>query len=124
MEKNGKGELYDDDDKLKYEGEFMNGKKNGKGAEYERYPDIKYEGEFLNGKKNGKIKEYAAKGYFYNIYDTENPNLIFEGEYLNNYRIKGKTIINIVNYFLKENIYFQKNGMEKYMIIMEMFYMN
>ena len=68
----------------------MNGKKNGKGVEYDRLSDIKYVGEFLNGKKNGKIKEYAAERYFYNIYDSEKPNLIFEGEYLNNFRKKGK----------------------------------
>ena len=68
----------------------MNGKKNGKGVEYGRFSDKKYVGEFLNGKKNGKIKEYVAKGYFYNIYESDKPNLIFEGEYLNNCRRKGK----------------------------------
>ena len=78
--RNGKGKLYDDSygeyDKLKYEGEFLNGKKNGKGIEYDRY---KYEGEFVNGKKNGKGKEYTYNsnyyygnyGYKYNLINRE-----------------------------------------------------
>ena len=70
-----------DENKLKYEGEFLNGKKHGKGIEYEKYSEIKYEGEYLNGKKKGKGKEYFNR-YF--------PQLIFEGEYFNNYRYKGK----------------------------------
>ena len=37
---------------------------------------------------------------------------------------KGKNIMIMVNYYLKENIYSQKNGMGKYMIIMEMYYLN
>ena len=61
-------------------------KKNGKGIEYNRYSGIKYVGEFLNG----KIKEYISDSYFYNIYNNDKPDLIFEGEYLNNYRNKGK----------------------------------
>ena len=68
---------------LKYEGEFVNGKKNGKGIEYDY--DIKYIGQFLKGKKNGKGKEI----YYYR-YDNKESYTIFEGEYLNNYRIKGK----------------------------------
>ena len=43
--------------------------------------DIKYEGEFIDGKKNGKGKEYY-NNYFY--------DLLFDGEYLNNYKLKGK----------------------------------
>ena len=41
-----------------------------------------YEGEYLNDKRNGKGKEYDYKG-----------ELIFEGEYLYNYRRKGKEYI-------------------------------
>ena len=100
----------------------MNGKKNGKGVEYEKYSNIKYAGEFLNGKKNGKIKEYSTEGYFYSIYDCDNPKIIFEGEYLNNCRSKGK------EYFGKllfEGEYlFSKNGIEKNMIIMEIHNLN
>ena len=82
--------MYFKDDKLKYEGEFLNGKKNGKGVEYERFPGIKYVGEFLNGKKNGKIKEYDFHNYYHSVYDKGTSKLIFEGEYLNNYKIRGK----------------------------------
>ena len=86
--RNGKGKLYDND-KLKYEGEFVNGKKNGKGVEYDRYREVKYEGDFLNGKKNGKGKEFVYNNYIYNYYGNKS-NIIFEGEYLNNHRLKGK----------------------------------
>ena len=41
-----------------------------------------YEGEYFNGKKHGKRKEY-------NQYN-QNENLIFEGEYLNEWRWTGK----------------------------------
>ena len=58
----------------------MNRKKNGKGVEYDRHCNIKYVGEFLNEKKNGKIKEYATDGYFYSIYESDKPILIFESE--------------------------------------------
>ena len=99
----------------------MNGKKNGKGVEYEKYSNIKYAGEFLNGKKNGKIKEYDYSfDLNFNLY--KNDILIFEGEYLNNYRSKGK------EYFGKllfEGEYlFSKNGIEKNMIIMEIHNLN
>ena len=42
-----------------------------------------FEGEYLDGKINGKGKEYNLKG-----------KLIFEGEYLYNYKIKGKCYLN------------------------------
>ena len=50
---------------------------------------MKFEGEYLNGKKNGKVKEYNQKG-----------KLIFEGEFKNNYRSKGKE-------FVKERLEFE-----------------
>ena len=104
----------------------MNGKQNGKGVEYERFDNIKYEGEFLNGKKNGKIKEYSYNCNYNRIYnynrnwDIEEPILMFEGEYFNDCKVKRKEFYKNGKLFLKENIYFQKDGMEKYMIIMEM----
>ena len=73
---NGKGKVkeYDDNGKLEFEGEYLNGKRNGRGKEYE-YGELIFEGEYLNGKRwNGKSKEYE--------YDE----LIFEGEYLNGKR--------------------------------------
>ena len=95
---------YYDNGKLKYEGEYLNGVRNGKGKEYEpsgfisekelkqeienfkepKEEELVYEGEYLNGEKNGKGKEYC------------NGKLRFEGEYLYNYKIKGK-------YYIKEN---------------------
>ena len=66
-----------------FKGEIINGKKNGKWKEcykdgYNNVEDLYFEGEYKNGKRNGKGKEY-----FYN-------NIIFEGEYLYDYRKKGK----------------------------------
>ena len=37
--------------KLKYDGEYLDGKWNGKGKEYFQNGKLKYNGEFLNGKK-------------------------------------------------------------------------
>ena len=88
--RHGKGKVYDDNDRLKYEGEYLNGKKHGRGIEYYTYPRRKYEGEFINGKKCGKGKEYI---YNYNsrfLDDSKNSTLIFDGEFFNNSRIRGK----------------------------------
>jgi len=41
---NGKGKEYDDDGKLEFEGEYLNGVRNGKGKEYNEYCDLKFEG--------------------------------------------------------------------------------
>ena len=50
-------EYYGEDDRLLFEGEYLNGKRNGKGKEY--YKDrLIFEGEYLNGKRHGKGKEY------------------------------------------------------------------
>ena len=83
--KNGKGFIkkYYDNICLKFEGEYLKGEKNGKGKEYHLFTEIlKFEGEYLNGKRNGKGKEY-----------NENGKLIFEGEFKNNYRSKGKEFV-------------------------------
>ena len=56
--------------RLKFEGEYINGKKNGKGKEYKNC-NLIYKGEYLNNKRNGKGKEYTLDG-----------KLIFIGEYL------------------------------------------
>ena len=57
-------------DRLKYEGEYLNGERNGKGKEYYSNGQLKFEGEYLNGKREGKGKEYYKDG-----------TLKFEGEY-------------------------------------------
>ena len=48
--KNGKGKEYNYDDKLVFEGEYLNRKRNGKGKEY-KYGNLIFEGEYLNGNK-------------------------------------------------------------------------
>ena len=58
MEKDGNGFItkYDNDDKIKFEGEYLNGEKNGKGKEYYDNGKIKFEGEYLYGfKLKGKL---------------------------------------------------------------------
>ena len=73
-ESNGiRKEYYGFNDKLIFEGEYLNGERNGTGKEYDRDGKLIYEGEYLNGKRNGKGKEYYYNG-----------KLSFEGEYLNN----------------------------------------
>ena len=50
---NGKGSvvIYDDDGKLMYEGEYLNGEKNGQGKEYDNSGKLVFEGQYLEGKK-------------------------------------------------------------------------
>ena len=79
-ERKGKGKEYDCyNDKLIYDGEYLNRKRHGLGKEYNKEGYIIFEGEYLNGKYNGKGKEYY------------NNKLIFEGEFLNGKR-NGKGI--------------------------------
>ena len=79
FEKNGKGKEYDKyNDKLLFEGEYLNGERNGKGKEYDCNGNLIFEGEYLNGKRNGKGKEYYFDG-----------RLRFEGEYLNGNKWNG-----------------------------------
>ena len=60
FETNIKGKEYNAfNDKLIFEGEYSNKKRNGQGKEYYDDNRVKYEGEFLNGKRwNGKIYSY------------------------------------------------------------------
>ena len=37
--------------KIKFEGEYLNGKRHGKGKEFYNNGQIKFEGDFLNGKR-------------------------------------------------------------------------
>ena len=78
-------DVYDyNNNAIKYEKEFLNGEANGKGKEYfENSTKIKFEGDYLNNNINGKGKEYDFNG-----------KLIFEGEYINNHKMKGKEYIN------------------------------
>ena len=99
LEENGKGKEYDRYyDKLKFEGEYLNGKRNGKGKEYDYDGKLEFEGEYLNGQRNGKGKEYnyyghlefqikngngKVKEYIFNECNKCERIIIFEGEYKN-----------------------------------------
>ena len=95
---------------LIFEGEYLNGERwNGKGKEYcfelfNPYGNssagdyiLKFEGEYLNGKRHGKGKEY-----------NKSKKLIFEGEYLYNYRRKGKIYIDGEIEFIGEYLFNKK----------------
>ena len=49
--RNGKGKEYDDNGKLEFEGEYLNGERNGKGKEYYDNGNLKFEGQYINGKR-------------------------------------------------------------------------
>ena len=89
--RNGKGREYYDNNNLKYQGEYKEGKiwngkgydikgklefevknGNGKGKEYKSDEKLLFEGEYWKGERNGNGKEYNNNG-----------ELLFEGEYLN-----------------------------------------
>ena len=60
--RNGKGKEYNTSNRcLKFEGEFYNGVRHGKGKAYNRYETLKYEGEFYFGKK-WNVKGYEPDG--------------------------------------------------------------
>ena len=46
------------EDKLIFEGEYLNGKRNGKWKAYNENNILIFEGEYINGERNGKGKEY------------------------------------------------------------------
>ena len=75
-----KGKIFEEDidDKLRFEGNFINGIRNGIGKEYNEMGKLIFEGAYLDGIKHGKAKEY------------DNNILIFEGEYSNGKRCNEK----------------------------------
>ena len=50
--------------RLKYEGEYLNGKRNGKGKEYDEEGNLIFEGDYLNGERK-KIR--ISKSVKFNI---------------------------------------------------------
>ena len=56
MNKNKKNDCS----RIKFEGEYLNGKRNGKGKEYDEEGNLIYEGDYINGerKKRSKRKKY------------------------------------------------------------------
>ena len=102
--KEGKGyikEYNSKNNKLSFEGEYLNGERNGKGKEYHYINgQLSFEGEYFCDLKNGQGKEYY-----------ENGKLKFEGEYLYNYKIKGKEFYNDKLEFEGEYLFNEKwNG--------------
>ena len=77
-ERNGKGKEYNNDGKLKFEGEYLNGQRI-KGKEYYENGKISYEGEYSKGERSGKGKEYYNNG-----------KLKYEGVFLNGKILYGK----------------------------------
>ena len=72
----------------------MNGKRNGKGKEYNKEGELVYEGEYLDGKRHGKGIEFNHLKVGNNSNYAENKkNIIFEGEYYLDFRLKGKKYI-------------------------------
>ena len=86
---NGKVKEYKSK-KLKFDGEYLNGRKSGEGKEYNWNGSLLFEGEYKNGKRwNGKgydgknniVYELKnGKGYLKEYYFNR---LVFEGEYVN-----------------------------------------
>ena len=65
--------IYDSDDVLEEEGEYLNGLQHGKGKDYFN-GQLEFEGNYLNGHRNGFGRKY------------ENGHLVFEGDYYNGYK--------------------------------------
>ena len=79
LNRNGIGKEYYENDKLIFEGEFLNEMRNEKGKEYYENGKLKIEGEYKDDLLNGNVKEYNDKG-----------KLIFDGEYKDGNKWKGK----------------------------------
>ena len=72
---NGKGIKYLEDGKIRYKGEFINGKREGYGIYYFSNGNY-YKGEWKNNKQHGKGTLYKWDG-----------DIIYEGEYVNGLRV-------------------------------------
>ena len=107
--KNGEGNIKEYNyfnDKLIYEGEYLNGKRNGKGKEYDKEGNLIFKGEYLNGKRHNGTQYFEDE-----IYELKNgkgiikekesdEDFIFKGEYLNGEKNgKGKCFFVDLLYF-------------------------
>ena len=68
---NGKGIIYDKNNNISYEGDFVNGKKEGKGKLFHKSKNFYYIGEFKNDKRHGKGTLYY-----------KNNNIHYEGDFV------------------------------------------
>ena len=110
---NGIGRIFDSyENKILFEGKYINNKKNGKGKEFDEEGNIIFEGEYFKDKKiKGKgydkkgnlILEIKGNGRGKEYYN--NGNLQFEGEYLNDRKWNGK----IYNYNGNEGCIIEKS---------------
>ena len=105
--KNGNGCIkeYFESGKLKCKYEYLNGEKNGKEYKYNEDGDIECEKQYLNGKLNGLFKmNNLCSGVEYEyLNDYKNgkgkifykdDKYLFEGEYAQGMKIRGKEYIN------------------------------
>ena len=51
--------------KLKYEGQFQDGKYHGEGKLYDESDKLRYQGQFQDGNYHGEGKLYDDEGVFY-----------------------------------------------------------
>ena len=80
-------EFNSSDDRLIYEGEYLNGLRNGVGKEYDKKGRVIFEGEYIDGKRwDGILKTFYDNG-----------NILLDCEY-----IKGK--MNGIGYDINNNI--------------------
>jgi len=104
---NGNGYIkeYDESGKLKCKCEYLNGEKDGKEYNYDEEGEIESEMQYLNGKLNGLIKinnlYYTCEYEYLNGYlngkgkiSHKNGKYLFEEEYVQDMKIKGKEYIN------------------------------
>ena len=88
-------EFDEDFSKLKFEGEYLNGKRNGKGKEYYQNGTLRFEGEYLDN--------HRIKGKYYN-----NGIMEYEGEYLYDKNENYGNFIGAVIESLKKNLKYEK----------------
>ena len=94
--KEGKGKLYSKSEKFYYIGEFKNDKRHGKGTEYYKNNNIRYVGDYINGKREGNGKSFS-----------EDEKCIYSGEYKN-----GKKHGKGVQYYKNGNIFYKGDFIE------------
>ena len=95
--RNGFGKEYYINNKIKFEGEYQDGKINGKGKEYDYFGRLIFEGEYVNNKRiNGLVYKYKNNDFSKYIY-------LIPQKFISKY--ENKVPINIRNkyYFIYHN---------------------
>ena len=116
---NGFGKLIFDNGYY-YIGQFKDNIPNGKGNAYDQNGNLMYEGDFINGVREGNGKLIVDNGYYYigqfkdniingkgNVYD-KNGNVMYEGDFINGVREGNRKLIVDNGYYyigqFKDNI--------------------